>query len=89
MKKEEAIKRVRELKQFYKHLFSYIAINIFLIAINLLTSPGKLWFYWVTIFWGISIAFHAYRVFVKEKFLGREWEDQKIAELTKDNKTEQ
>ncbi|RLB28785.1 MAG: histidine kinase [Deltaproteobacteria bacterium] len=53
-----------------------------LIIINLVTSPGSLWFYWVTIFWGIAILLHASRVFVlRGRFLGEEWEEKKIREL--------
>ncbi len=86
MNKEEAIKRVMELKHFYKHLSSYIITNIILLIINLVTSPKDLWFYWVTVFWGIAIIFHAYRVFIKERFLNEEWEKRKIEELTKEEK---
>jgi uncharacterized membrane protein YecN with MAPEG domain len=79
---EKAKKRVEELKKFYGNLVTYVAINIVLIIINLLTSPGKLWFYWVTIFWGIALLLHASRVFIlRGKFLGEEWEERKIKEL--------
>ena len=75
-------KRVDELKKFYGNLVSYALVNIVLIIINLVTSPGKLWFYWVTIFWGIGILFHASKVFVlKGRFLGEEWEERKIKEI--------
>ena len=83
-KYEEARKHVKELKGFYQSLITYITINIILIIINLVTSPDSLWFYWVTIFWGIGIVLHAANVFIfKGKFLGREWEKKKIKELMK------
>jgi uncharacterized protein YhhL (DUF1145 family) len=79
---EKAKKRVKELKKFYRNLVTYVVINIILIIINLVTSPGSLWFYWVTIFWGIAILLHASKVFVlKGKFLGEEWEERKIKEI--------
>ena len=82
-KYEEAKKRVKELKGFYRNLITYIAVNIFLIVVNLITSPDSLWFYWVTLFWGIGIVLHASKVFVlKGKFLGKEWEEKKINEMT-------
>lgn len=78
----KAKKRVEELKKFYSNLVTYIVINIVLIIINLVTNPGSLWFYWVTIFWGIAILLHASRVFIfKGKFLGEEWEEKKIKEI--------
>ncbi len=81
-KYERARKRVEELKKFYGNLISYAVINVMLIVINLLTSPDHLWFYWVTIFWGLSILLHASRVFlVKGKPLGKGWEEKKIKEI--------
>jgi uncharacterized membrane protein YecN with MAPEG domain len=79
---KKAKKRVEELKKFYGNVVTYVAINIILIIINLVTSPGTLWFYWVTIFWGIAILLHASRVFIlRGKFLGEEWEEKKIRDL--------
>ena len=83
-KYEEAKRRVKELKDFYRNFITYIVVNIILIVINLVTSPDSLWFYWVTIFWGIGIVFHAANVFIfKGKFLGKEWEEKKIKEMMK------
>ncbi len=83
-KYEKAKKRVEELKKFYGNLVTYIVINIMLVIINLVTSPDSLWFYWVTIFWGIGILLHASKVFVlKGKFLGEAWEEKKIKEIMK------
>jgi hypothetical protein len=81
-KYEEAKRRVKELKDFYRNLITYTVINVLLIIINLITSPGSLWFYWVTIFWGIGVLLHASKVFIlKGKFLGEEWEKKKIKEI--------
>ncbi|MCP4187915.1 MAG: 2TM domain-containing protein [Gammaproteobacteria bacterium] len=81
-KYEAAKSRVKELKDFYRNLFTYAAVNIPLIIINLVTSPESLWFYWVTIFWGIGIVLHALKVFILDgKFLGKEWEEKKIKEM--------
>ena len=88
-KYERAKRRVEELKKFYANLVTYTVINVILIIINLVTSPGSLWFYWVTIFWGAAILLHASKVFVlRGKFLGEEWEEKKIKELMeKDRKS--
>ena len=81
-KYEKAKKRVEELKSFYGNIATYVAVNAILIIINLVTSPGSLWFYWVTIFWGIGILIQASKVFIfKGKFLGEEWEEKKIKEI--------
>ncbi|MEM1756940.1 MAG: 2TM domain-containing protein [Candidatus Bathyarchaeia archaeon] len=64
---------IEEAKRgFMAHLAAYIIMNIFLIFINLLTSPHRLWFYWVLLAWGIGLAFHF--VFSREQFVVSEWE---------------
>jgi len=79
---ERARNRVHELRGFYSNLVTYIIVNVFLIIINLATNPHKLWFYWVTIFWGIAVLIHASKTFVlRGKFLGSEWEEKKIREI--------
>jgi len=81
-KYEEAKQRVKDLKDFYQNLIVYISVNILLIIINFVTSPGILWFYWVTVFWGIGIVLHAVRVFIlKGRIFGKEWEEKKIKEI--------
>jgi hypothetical protein len=40
----------------------YLAVNALLIVINLATTPGKYWFYWPLLGWGIGIAGHAFGV---------------------------
>lgn len=77
-KRERAKKRVDELKGFYSHLAIFILINVILILINLFTSPGIWWFYWVTIFWGIGLIFHAASAFGRGRFFSRDWEEKKI-----------
>lgn len=76
---EEAKKRVTELKEFYHHIVVYLIVNAILFFINIMTSPGYLWFLWPLLGWGIGIAFHALSVF--GDFWGRSWEERKIREI--------
>ena len=78
---QNAKKRVEELRGFYVHLTVYVVVNLFLFALNMLTSPGSLWFYWPLLGWGIAVALHALRAFGSGRRLGAEWEDRKIEEL--------
>ncbi|MBN2734231.1 MAG: 2TM domain-containing protein [Methanomicrobiaceae archaeon] len=75
---KRAEKKVAELKGFYSHLTAYIIVNIILTLINLIISPQAIWFYWITIFWGIGIFMHAWNVFGHNSLFGKEWEDKKI-----------
>lgn len=61
-----AEKRADEKIGFYKHLYSFIGVNILLFIINLFTlgKTGEWWFYWVTVFWGIGLVIHFLRIFV-------------------------
>ena len=76
--KDAARQHVRQVRDYYSHLFAYVVINAFLIAVNLLTTPGTLWFYWVSIAWGIGLAFHTYDTFFKRRFFGADWEERKV-----------
>ena len=74
---ERARKRVQAVKGFYIHLAVYVIVNAGLVAINLLTSPHELWFYWPLAGWGIGLAINGFVVFMEGPF-GADWEDRKI-----------
>jgi len=78
-KLKRAKKRARRLRKFYSGLIAYIVVNIILIIINLVTSPGSYWFYWVTIFWGIAIILDAVKTFAG--VYDEEWEEKKAKEI--------
>jgi hypothetical protein len=56
------VNRILQNYGFRIHLITYVAVNALLLAINLVTSPDKLWFYWPLLGWGIGILGHAYAV---------------------------
>jgi hypothetical protein len=83
MEDQEARQRAEKIVEakfgFYIHLLAYIVISIFLIFVNLSTSPQYFWFKWPLIGWGIGLFFHALGVFVlygrsaiKEKMIEKE-----------------
>ena len=80
---KRAKKRVGELREFHEHLIAYVIVNLMLVTINLVTSPDKLWFYWVTIFWGFGVIWHAISVYCKR---GKNWEEKKIKEIMEKEK---
>ena len=83
-KYKKAKAKVEALKGFYVHLGVYIIINLGLFIINMLASPGRLWFFWPLIGWGIAIILHALRVFGPGRYLGADWEEEKIREIMED-----
>lgn len=83
---ERAAKRVKSLKGYYKHLISYLLVNLFLISLTYfkLEEGENFWkfsTFSVAFFWGIGMLFHTIGVFGKNVFLGNDWEEKKIKEF--------
>ena len=85
-KRQEAIEHVQRLRGFYKHLSSYLIVNVILALFNLIHEPHNLWFYWIAIFWGIGILTHAFSTFGPMSHKGQAWEERKIKEYMDKNK---
>jgi hypothetical protein len=43
---------------FRIHLSAFLLVNAILLAVNLLLTPDRLWFYWPLIGWGIGVTAH-------------------------------
>lgn len=83
---QTAKKKVKKKKEFYEHLMAYVTVNIGMLLLNLLTSPGNLWFYFPMLGWGIGLMFHYVDVFGIPGFgmLDKEWEERETeSELRK------
>ncbi len=81
---ERARKRARELRDYYKHLLTYVLVCTLLVVIDLADSSdggetflGLEWAYWPIFGWGIAIIIHTISVSTP---LGS-WEERKAAEL--------
>lgn len=48
---------------FCIHLAAYVAVNSMLVAINLLTTPERLWCWWPLAGWGVGLVAHAVATF--------------------------
>ena len=81
-----ARKKVKEIREFYEHLTVFILVTIILIMINLLTSPGYLWFVWCVLGWGIGVVLHGLSLFNIPPFFGKDWEAKKIKEILEKEK---
>ncbi len=81
MTEEQARKRVKELKEFYGHLTSYISVNAFLFVLNMLVTPGMWWFIFPLLGWGIGMVSHTVKVFGFFGLGGQDWEEQKVREM--------
>lgn len=61
--RQTARKRAQAKLSFLGHLGTYLVVNIILLLVNLLTSPGSLWFYWALLGWGVGLAAHGIGVY--------------------------
>lgn len=55
---ERAAKRADDLVGVWWHAAAFLVVNIFLWALDYVTTGGIQWAYWVTIGWGVGLAFH-------------------------------
>jgi hypothetical protein len=78
---ERARKRVEEIKGFYIHLGVYLIVNAVLFTIDMIASPGTLWFFWPLLGWGAGVAVHGFAVLTESRLLGPEWEERKMHEI--------
>ena len=74
----EAMEYVQGLKSFYLHAMTFVVINIFIMLVNLITSPGYLWFWWAVLGWGLGLALHALNTFDWLGHFDSEWEKKQI-----------
>ena len=77
----QARRKVRQKKNFYVHLVTYLSCSIFLFVVNMTTSPGHFWFIYPMLGWGIGLASHYTRVFGIPGVgnLDQDWEEREIA----------
>lgn len=75
---KNVIRDVRRLRNFYISAAGYFALVLFLLVINLLTSPGYLWVVWPALGMGIAIVFEGFRVFGVQGQLGENWEKRQV-----------
>ncbi len=86
---QRAKKQVEEIKGFYGHLVSYLAVNAFLLFINLKFSPQELWFLWPLMGWGLGLLLHGMKTFNYMPFLGKDWEAKKLKQFLEEEKRQQ
>ncbi|AWM15234.1 histidine kinase [Flavobacterium sediminis] len=72
-----AKKRVKEIKEFYGNLSSYLIVIPVLMLINYKTFWAFQWFWFPMLGWGMGLIFHAIRAFG----YGRSWEERKVQEI--------
>lgn len=77
-----AQERVAALKKFYSGLISYVFFIGGLAALNYyLDGWNYPWFLWAAFGWGIGIIINALKLFGRNPFFNKNWEQRKINEI--------
>lgn len=77
----QAQKKVKEIRKFYEHLTVFVLVNPIVMVVNLITSPGHLWFLYCLFGWGIAVVLDGLKAFNYAPFFNKEWEEKKIKEI--------
>ncbi|HEX6370448.1 MAG TPA: 2TM domain-containing protein [Longimicrobium sp.] len=51
-------RRVHQKAELYRHLVVFLVVGAILAGLDLLTSPGTLWFFWPMGVWAIGVVLH-------------------------------
>ncbi|MBS3028737.1 MAG: 2TM domain-containing protein [Dolichospermum sp. DET50] len=62
--KKEQMSNSQQQKGFKSHLFAFIAINGFLVLLNLVVSPGYFWAIFPMLGWGLGLLLHGIKVYI-------------------------
>lgn len=84
--RELARERVHKLRRFYVHLFIYLVVVLIYISKTYLGAPFNFiplkyineTVVWI---WSFVIAVKGFKLFIKEQFLGANWERNKMREI--------
>ncbi|PTX63719.1 dihydrofolate reductase [Kordia periserrulae] len=83
-----AQKRIKQKKRLYYHFVIFLIGSALLVLINIVLGMGKditlfgaNWFVWAVFLWLFAFLFHAFDVFVTNKFMGKEWEAKQLETL--------
>lgn len=77
----EAQEKVKKIRKFYEHLTVYLLCNPIVIIVNLMTSPGYLYFWFSLLGWGLAVILHGLKAFECFPFFNKEWEKRKIDQI--------
>lgn len=87
---QNAQKRIKQKKRLYIHFVLFLIGSIFMIVANLIfkvgidTKPlGIDWFVFPIVIWLFLLAYHFFSVYITNRFMGTEWEQNQLDKLVK------
>lgn len=89
LEEQQVYEQVKEIKGFYSHLISYVAVIAMLFVINLIVSPGYIWAIWPMLGWGIGLTIHGLNTFEVMNLFGADWERKQVEKRLADKNSRQ
>jgi len=65
-RRQEAIERLKQKRDFRTHLSVYVVVNALLVAIWALSGAGYFWPVWPILGWGVGMAFHWWDTYMQK-----------------------
>jgi hypothetical protein len=80
---ENARKRIRQKKVLCYHFVFFLAGSLFMYVANELLEPepAVVWYTWTTTAWFFILILHFVKVYVTDRFMNKEWENDQVRRL--------
>lgn len=75
---DTARRDMRRLRKFYSLVGTALLVIALTAVANWVGSPGRWWFLWVVFGFGVTIAFAAFDLWVRRRWLGLDWERRQV-----------
>ena len=66
-RRDAAIKRIKDKRDFKTHVVSYVVVNLFLVGVWAVSGGGYFWPGWVMAGWGIGLVLHGWQTYRGER----------------------
>jgi len=66
-RRDAAIKRIKDKRDFKTHAVSYVVVNLFLVGVWAVSGGGYFWPGWVMAGWGIGLVLHGWQTYREER----------------------
>jgi hypothetical protein len=71
-RRDGAIKRIKDKRDFKTHAVSYVVVNLFLIGVWAVSGGGYFWPGWILAGWGIGLVLHGWQTYRGERLISEE-----------------
>jgi hypothetical protein len=71
-RRDAAIKRIKDKRDFRTHVVSYVVVNLFLVGVWAVSGGGYFWPGWVMAGWGIGLVLHGWQTYRGERRITEE-----------------